>query len=45
MRLMDEVHTRGAQIRYVTRTYVWVLERRVLDNVPQAVERFAVLIR
>ena len=45
MRLVDEMYTRGAQIRYVTRTYVWVSKRRVLDNIPQAVERFAVLIR
>ena len=44
MRLfMDETNARGAQIRYVTRTYVWLLERRVL--VPQAVGRLAVLIQ
>ena len=28
MRLfLDEAHARGAQIRYVTRTYVWLLKR------------------
>ena len=43
MGLLDETHARGAQIRYVTRTYVWLLERRVL--VPQAVGRLAVLIQ
>ena len=40
---LGETHARGSQIRYVTRTYVWLLERRVL--VPQAVGRLAVLIQ
>ena len=39
---LDEKNAHGAQIRYVTRTYVCLLERRVL--VQQAVGRMAVLI-
>ena len=44
MRLfLDETHARGAQIRYVTHTYVGFLERRVL--VPEDVGHLAVLIQ
>ena len=39
---LDETYARGAQIRYVTRTYVWLLDRRVLE--PHAVGPLAVLI-
>ena len=44
MRLfLDEIHARGAQIRYITRTYVWLFGEIVL--VPQAVGHLAVLMQ